>query len=245
MGWRCRGWHSPRAGDSLGTGVTHSSVTAEQLHSSGTHWRATGQWGGTAWVFLVSDIAQAAMDTELLRGQMDTAHTQCQHRWQQRDTGTPKPQSNPHLIQWHCTLSVLPDSFNHTHTTLSDSPAPPKPLSYSGVEILSSELQWEPKLDEHLWSQSLGRAFSLFPSWPGVPLPAQPQPCPQALPQQLRELTHKLHSLIQVYVKCLIGIVGIFVIFITGQSILQESKETPTEAANHCNFQTPAQHHPN
>lgn len=68
------------AGDSLGTGVTQLSHSRTTLHyrghTEGPQGSGVGQ-PGCHWSLIQHRLA---MDTELLRGQTDTAHTQCQHR---------------------------------------------------------------------------------------------------------------------------------------------------------------------
>lgn len=124
-----------------------------------------------------------ARDTELLRGTDG-------HRSQQRDSGTPKPQSNSHLSQWHCLCLQTPSVTLTLHLV-----TPPLLPNLSHTQELrfyhpscSGSPSW---MSTWGFIKAMGRDFSLFPWWFVVPLPAQPQPCPQAFLRQLSELTHK------------------------------------------------------
>lgn len=165
-------------------GVTQLSHTTT-IHSSGTTLKghravgwdslgATAQWSQH----------RLAMDTELPRGTDG-------HRSQQRDSGTPKLQSNPHLIQWHYLCFQTPSVTLTLHLVI--------PLSLPNLSHTQELRFYHPSysgrqswMSTWCFIKAMGRDFSLFPSWPVVPLPAQPQSCPQAfLPWQLSELTHK------------------------------------------------------
>lgn len=131
-------WHSPSSW--VGPACSQGWPAAQSLQSNTT---LGAHWGGTAWVPLSVITWHGHTASEGTDGHRShSVPTQVT-----ADSGTPEPQSNSHLTQWSCLCSQTPSA---TFTLRLVTPLPLPNLSYSGAEILSSKLQWEPKLDEHL-----------------------------------------------------------------------------------------------